>query len=183
MILDAKEIKLKNGKTCILRTPRKEDGAAVLEYMLQCNGETEFVLRYPDEFNMTAEQEGDFLENMAQSSYDLSIACFDGNKCIGNAGINFSNRDKLKHRANIGIGILKDYWRQGIATAMLKLLLEVAEHHPDVVCIGLEYIEGNDRARALYEKLGFVETYRKPDAIRWRDGSIHAEIGMVKYLK
>ena len=33
MILDVKEIKLKNGKTCILRTPRKEDGAAVLEYM------------------------------------------------------------------------------------------------------------------------------------------------------
>ena len=32
MILDAKEIKLRNGKTCIFRTPRKEDGAAVLEY-------------------------------------------------------------------------------------------------------------------------------------------------------
>ena len=183
MILDAKEIKLKNGKTCILRTPRKEDGAAVLEYMLQLNGETEFVLSYPDEFNFTAEGEGAFLESLAQSPGNLMIACFDGEKCIGNAQISFNNVAKTRHRASIAVGVLKDYWRQGIATAMFDILTEVAVYRPEVVCIGLEYIEGNDRARALYEKLGFVETYRKPDAIRWRDGSIHAEIGMVKYLK
>ena len=183
MVLDTREIILKDGRTCILRSPRKDDGAALLDYMIQCNGETEFVLSYPDEFTITAEEEGDFVEGLAQSDGSLMISCFDGERCVGNAQIQFSNRDKLKHRANIGIGILKDYWRQGIATAMLKLLLEVAEHHPDVACVGLEYIEGNDRARGLYEKLGFVETYRKPDAIRWRDGSIHAEIGMVKYLK
>ena len=183
MIIEPREITLKDGRTCVVRTPRKEDGKAVLDYMIQCNGETEFVLRYPDEFNMTAEQEGEFLENMAQSPDDLSVACFDGEKCIGNAGINFSNRDKLKHRANVGIGILKDYWRQGIATALFSILHEAAMARPEVVCIGLEYIEGNDRACALYEKLGYKEVYRKPDAIRWRDGSIHAEIGMVKYLK
>ena len=48
MVLDTREIILKDGRTCVLRTPRRKDGAAVLEYMLQCNGETEFVLRYPD---------------------------------------------------------------------------------------------------------------------------------------
>ncbi|MBQ2691081.1 MAG: GNAT family N-acetyltransferase, partial [Clostridia bacterium] len=70
-----------------------------------------------------------------------------------------------------------------IATSMLELLIEVARNRAGVELVGLEYIEGNDRARALYEKRGFVESYRKPDAIRWRDGSIHAEIGMMKYLK
>ena len=64
-----------------------------------------------------------------------------------------------------------------------NLVVASLRFNPDVVCVGLEYIEGNDRARALYEKLGFVESYRKPDAIRWRDGSIHAEIGMMKYLE
>ena len=183
MVLDTREIILKDRRTCILRSPRKDDGAAVVDYMLQLNGESEFVLSYPDEFRFTSEQEGDFLENLAQSPGNLMVACFDGDRCVANAQISFSNLDKLRHRASVAVGVLKDYWRQGIATAMLKLLLEVAEHHPDVVCVGLEYIEGNDRARGLYEKLGFVETYRKPDAIRWRGGSIHAEIGMVKYVK
>ena len=183
MIIEPRKIALKDGRCCIVRTPRKEDGQAVLDFMVQCNGETEFVIRYPDEFTITGEQEGDILENMAQSAYDLSVACFDGEKCIANAGINFSNRDKLKHRANVGIGILKDYWRQGIATALFEILTEAAEARPEVVYIGLEYIEGNDSGRALYEKLGYTEVYRKPDAIRWRDGSIHAEIGMVKYIK
>ncbi|MBR5283680.1 MAG: GNAT family N-acetyltransferase [Clostridia bacterium] len=183
MMIEAREIKLKDGRTCVVRTPRKEDGQAVLDYMLQLNGETEFVLSYPDEFCITGEQEGNFLESLAQSPNGLMVACFDGEKCIGNAHIDFPGRDKLKHRASIAVGVLKDYWRNGLATAMFEILTEAAIHRPEVVCIGLEYIEGNDRACALYEKQGFKEIYRKPDAIRWRDGSIHAEIGMVKYLE
>ena len=183
MMIEAREIKLKDGRTCVVRTPRKEDGQAVLDYMLQLNGETEFVLSYPDEFNFTAEGEGNFLESLAQSPGNLMVACFDGEKCIANAQISFNNLSKTRHRASVAVGVLKDYWRNGLATAMFDILTEVAMHRPEVVCIGLEYIEGNDRACALYEKQGFKEIYRKPDAIRWRDGSIHAEIGMVKYLE
>lgn len=183
MILEPREMILKNGRRCIMRTPRREDGAALLEYMLTLNGETEFVLSYPDEFGFTAEHEGDFLESLAISPGNLMLACFDGERCVGNAQISFNNLCKLKHRSSVAVGVLKEYWGQGIATSMLELLIEVARNRAGVEVVGLEYIEGNDRARALYEKLGFVESYRKPDAIRWRDGSIHAEIGMMKYLK
>ena len=55
MILDTREIILKDGRTCVLRTPRKDDGAAVVDYMLQLNGESAFVLSYPDEFRFTPE--------------------------------------------------------------------------------------------------------------------------------
>ena len=58
MILEPQKITLKDGRVCVLRTPRTEDGAVLLDYMLRCNGETEYVLSYPDEFSLTAEQEG-----------------------------------------------------------------------------------------------------------------------------
>lgn len=179
MILRPQEITLKDGRVCTIRTPRAADGAALLAYMLQCNGETEFVLSYPDEFSLTAEQEGSFVEGQALSPDSLLITCFDGDRAVGSAQIRFDHRDKLRHRASVGIGILRDYWRQGIATRMMELLIAQAQARPGVASITLEYIEGNDRARALYEKLGFRERYRDPDAIRLRGGDRLALIGMV----
>ena len=45
-----------------------------------------------------------------------------------------------------------------------------------------DYIEGNDRARYLYEKMGFVETARVPDVYRLKDGSFRKSILMMKKL-
>ena len=51
-----------------------------------------------------------------------------------------------------------------------------------VMQLELAYAQGNDRARRLYDRLGFVETGRGPDAIRLRDGTLLDEIFMVKKL-
>ena len=123
MILEPQKITLKDGRVCVLRTPRTEDGAALLDYMLRCGGETEYVLSYPDEFSLTAEQEGAFAEAQAQSPDSLMITCFDGGRAVGNAQISFEHRDKLRHRATVGVGILRAYWRQGIATRLMELLI------------------------------------------------------------
>ena len=182
MILEPQEITLKDGRVCTLRTPRAEDGAALLDYKLQCNGETEFVLSYPDEFSLTAEQEGAFAEAQAQSPDSLMITCFDGGRAVGSAQIRFDHRDKLRHRATVGVGILREYWRQGIATRLMELLISQAQARPGVECVTLEYIEGNERARALYEKLGFQERCRDEDAIHLRGGARLALIGMIRRL-
>ena len=182
MILEPQKITLKDGRVCVLRTPRAEDGAALLDYMLRCNGETEYVLSYPDEFSLTAEQEGAFAEAQAQTPDRLMITCFDGGRAVGNAQISFDHRDKLRHRATVGVGILREYWRQGIATRLMELLIAQAQARPGVECVTLEYIEGNERARALYEKLGFQERCRDEDAIHLRGGDRLALIGMIRQL-
>ena len=182
MILEPQRITLKDGRVCTLRTPRAEDGAALLDYMLRCGGETEYVLSYPDEFSLTAEQEGAFAEAQAQSLDSLMITCFDGGRAVGNAQISFDHRDKLRHRATVGVGILREYWRQGIATRLMELLIAQAQARPGVECVTLEYIEGNERARALYEKLGFQERCRDEDAIHLRGGARLALIGMIRRL-
>ena len=48
--------------------------------------------------------------------------------------------------------------------------------------VELEYIEGNDRGRALYEKLGFVQVAEHPDAVRLKDGSFRKLVFMMKVL-
>ena len=49
--------------------------------------------------------------------------------------------------------------------------------------IELEFIEGNTRARALYEKMGFRVCGVRPDAIRLKDGTLLNEYIMIKKLK
>ena len=47
-----------------------------------------------------------------------------------------------------------------------------------VEIVELAFVEGNDRARKLYEKFGFAIVCEKPRAYKLRDGSYRKEITM-----
>ena len=49
-------------------------------------------------------------------------------------------------------------------------------------CLELDYIEGNQRARHLYEKMGFRRIAEVPNAYRLKDGSSRKSILMIKTL-
>ena len=79
--------------------------------------------------------------------------------------------------------ILKDYWNLGIGTRMFQELIRLSEERPDLSQIELEFVEGNDRARHLYEKMGFRITGVHPNAIRLRDGTLLNEYLMIKPIE
>ena len=62
-------------------------------------------------------------------------------------------------------------------------LFRIAYENENVLQLELEFIEGNNRARALYESLGFGVTGIKPDAIRLKDGTLLDEYCMMTKLK
>lgn len=47
----------------------------------------------------------------------------------------------------------------------------------------LEFVEGNARARALYEKMGFRITGVRPNATRLKDGTLLNDYMMVREMK
>ena len=47
----------------------------------------------------------------------------------------------------------------------------------------LEFIEGNDRARHLYEKMGFRIAGVRPNAIRLKNGTLLNEYTMVRTME
>ena len=58
MIFDAKQTTLKNGTVAVLKTPEAGDGEKMLNCIKACCGETEFLVRYPEEWEgMTVEKE------------------------------------------------------------------------------------------------------------------------------
>ena len=57
-------------------------------------------------------------------------------------------------------------------------MISAAEARQGIEIIELDFIEGNARARALYEKFGFRITGMIPNAIRTRGGSYRNEYQM-----
>ena len=158
MIIKDIHFTLRDGREAVIRSPRDEDAESMLHYLCVSSGETDFLLRYPEE-------------------------CLVDGKVAGSCVISVYTEMKMKHRAAVAIALLREYWNQGIGTRMLQEMIHIAESFEDIIQIELEYVEGNIRARHLYEKMGFRITGVRLDAIRLKNGSLLNEYMMVKKIK
>ena len=181
MIFSEKEIILKNGKTAILKSPVETDAEKLLNMIKQACGETDYLTRYPEEWNITVEQEQRWINNFAVAANGVCIVCYINNVIAGNCQINFGNAIKTKHSATVGISVLKDYWGLGIGSAMFKEMIEIAKER-GVKIIELGVLDGNERAINLYEKYGFEIVCKRPNAFMLKDGTMQSEIYMQKVL-
>ena len=178
------EFKLKDGRTAVLRSPREEDIQGMLDYLYVSSGETEFILRYPEECTKyTAEGEKELIEKKNAADNEAMLVCIVDGKLAGNCDISWKKNIKTGHRASVAIALLKEFWNLGIGTRMFEVMTDIAMSNPNILHMELEYVEGNSRARALYEKMGFQIAGIKPDAIRLKDGTILNEYYMIKKIR
>ena len=96
--------------------------------------------------------------------------------------MNTNNRIKTRHKAGIGIALLKEYWGLGIGSGIFTEIIKSAQSRDGVELLELNVIEGNERAISLYKKFGFEIVAEIPDAIRLKDGTSLKEITMMKKL-
>ena len=87
-----------------------------------------------------------------------------------------------------GKPFLRFFYRTGncVSCSIKRLfqeLIRIAEENPNLIQLELDFIEGNNRARALYEKMGFRVTGVKPDAIRLKDGTLLNEYSMIREIR
>ena len=184
MIIDDVWFDLKDGRKAILRSPKEEDVESTLEYLVVSAGETDFILRYPEECGKyTREGEKALFEQKNASPNEAMIMCIVDGRVVGNCEISFYKGMKTRHRANIGIALISDFWNQGIGTRMFQEMIRLAESREGVMQLELEFVEGNARARHLYEKMGFRITGVRPNGIRLKDGTLLNEYTMIKEIK
>ena len=184
MIFEEKKITLKDGSTAVLRSPCVEDAEKQLRFITKCCAETDFLTRYPEEWEcMTIESEANWIDSNRSSPMALGIDCYIGEEIVGSCDINIGDCIKTSHRASVAISVLKEYWNLGIGTAMFGELMAAAEAMPGIDIVELEFIEGNDRARALYEKHGFRIVGGRPNAFKLKDGRMLKEYFMQKEMR
>ena len=184
MIIRDIEFTMKDGRKALIRSPRDEDIPGMLDYLLISAGETEYILRYPEECGKyTPEGEKALFDKLNASDCDAMLVCLVEGKVAGNCHVMWRKSIKTGHRASVAIALLKEFWNQGIGTRMFREMIRIAEENENILQMELEFVEGNVRARALYEKMGFRITGMKPNAIRLKDGTLLNEYSMVREIK
>ena len=163
-----KTIILKDGRECVLRNAEEKDGKAVFDIFNLTHAQTDFLLSYPEENSMNAEEESEFLKQKTESEDEIEIIAEIGGKTVGCAGIGkIGKKYKVKHRAEFGISVDSDYWGLGIGRALTKACIECAEK-AGYLQLELDVVADNSRAIALYKSEGFEEYGRNPKGFRSR---------------
>ena len=163
-----KAIELKDGRTCVLRNCTEADAATVVDNYVLTHLQTDYLLAYPDEIHMTVEKEAQFLKSRKESPNEIELLAETGDKLIGLAGFwAIGAREKVRHRAELGISIDQNYWGIGVGRAMLNACIECARS-VGYAQLELEVVGDNERAIALYQSEGFTEFGRNPKGFRSR---------------
>lgn len=177
-----REITLRDGTPCVLRNPAPGDAEAMIAHLTAVSGETDYMLRYPDELNIAVGDERAYLEKLeGDMRSGMIVAEIEGGiaACARLSAV--SEFSRFRHRAEFGVSVRKARWGVGVGSALLEAVIDLARE------FGYEQLElsvssENARGIALYERFGFERAGAIERAFRFRDGRYAAEILMVLKL-
>lgn len=138
-----------------------QDAAALLEYLKIIGGETDNLSFGPEGVPLTVEAEQSYLAMQAQSHEHIQLLAKVNGEIIGTASLN-RKPNRMNHRAEFGISLKKVWWGCGAASALAEGVLAFARE-TGVQQVNLAVRSDNNRAIALYERLGFRKLCTFPD--------------------
>jgi len=130
---------------------------------------------HPESFTSSAQEEAarplqwaqDRLRGVAERPHDLFLGAFRAGMLLGIVGLQGRYRPKERHNATVvGMYVVPEVSGQGVGRSLMQALLQEAALIPGLEQLDLTVTEGNDAARTLYARCGFVEWGRLPRAVR-----------------
>ncbi len=171
--MDEKGLTLRNGVRLTLREAKRSDAAVLLEYLAAVSAETDYLTFGPGEFNLSVEEEEAYLEKCQKANNSLYLLAEVEGRLIGTLSFEGGGRVRTHHTGEFGISVRKEYWGQGVASALLDVLTEWAVEGNVIRKLNLRVRTDNRHAIRLYERKGYVTegTIRKEICVNgeWYD--------------
>ena len=156
-----------------IRPVRDEDAEAIWRSSLQ-PGVLETTLSLPSD---RLRERRAILNGLSRDDHYF-VAKVDG-EVVGLAGLSVG-RGRLRHSGHLFVYVAREMQGQGIGTRLVETLLNLADNWLLLRRVELTALVQNDRARKLYERLGFsAEGVRKLSVIS--QGKIEDEYLMARY--
>ena len=173
---------MKDGRTYRFKSVDTGEADQMYKLRLKTADETDFLLRYPEEYPKTNDKEAESITNAMYSSKDFLLGVFDGENLVGSAHVfPVSVYQKFIHRCEIGVLLAKEYWSCGIGKTLMVDSIELAKRMGYTI-MQLRTVTQNERALGMYEHLGFHKVGIIPGGMAMKDGTYFDEIIMYKEL-
>jgi len=179
--MNPETVKLKDGRSVLIRSAQRGDGARVHAYMLTLGDSTPYILTFPGDMRPVEHYET--TEKITDGKFYSLLAIDSENDIIvGSTSFSFGTRVKLAHTAGLGTGVLPDWQGVGLGSWMLDRAISDMRTNPKIHRLELTVMDGNDIAQRMYERAGFKIEGRKDRSIRQPDGSYADEILMGMWI-
>lgn len=158
-----------DGRSLHLRQAVEDDALGFIQAMDVIAREGLYFLR--SRFEVDEKKQCAFIAG-ARDRGDLILLAVDDmgeGRIVGWVSIFRARAEFLQHTAELGMGVVPDYRGIGLGTALIDRSLRwAAGQKIEKVKLGVR--AGNERARALYEKFGFVKEGRRVRDIKDQHG-------------
>jgi RimJ/RimL family protein N-acetyltransferase len=176
------EYRLRNGSDVIIRTPRVEDAEPIINFMKQVDTESLFLAREPGEFQVSIDREQEMIQSLIQDPDSTWFVAEINGRIVGQCSIGLiRSYARYRHRAGLGIVIIKEYWSQGIGGKIMQECINWAKSH-NIEKIELDVVSTNAKAIGMYESFGFIKTGTIQKALKYADGTYVDEYNMELFL-
>jgi RimJ/RimL family protein N-acetyltransferase len=182
--LAAKEHRLSDGATVIVRSAKDEDAAQLLECTKACVKDGTGLITEVSEYMRTKDQELMRIKTFSANANDIMLIAEDQKTkmLIGMLDFKTGKRRRLAHTGDFGMAVHPAWRQKGVGSLLLNALIEFAIANKHIEKINLRVLGTNERAIALYKKFGFAEEGTAKREIKWNDGTYSDELIMAKFV-
>ncbi|MCP0913708.1 GNAT family N-acetyltransferase [Legionella sp. 27cVA30] len=149
-----KEILLPNKMVLSMRTAKEADAESLISYLKRVGDETNFLTFSGADLNLTIDEEIEFIRQSFGEEGNVFLLGVIAGEIVGVLTIIRGSKPRLQRIGELGVTVLKKYWRLGIGKLLvhegLKFALEKG-----IVKINLSVNINNVAAILLYLSLGF----------------------------
>jgi RimJ/RimL family protein N-acetyltransferase len=124
---------------------------------------------HPEAFTSSYEEErAKPLEwTLSRVKAGVVLGAYEGRQLVGVLGLSIEPRAKIRHKGHVfGMYVAPEHAGRGVGRALLAECIARAKHISGLELLQLTVTDGNDRAKALYEKAGFRQFALERNAMK-----------------
>ncbi|AQU80976.1 hypothetical protein AJGP001_03030 [Planococcus faecalis] len=143
--------------TYAIRSAQPEDGTKIIEFYNRVGGETDYLSFGHDEYSLSAESLTQVIVQMKKFKGTCMFLVIEGEEILGIGTIDSSSKPRYRHVGTLGIVISQSHTGNGLGRVLMNTLIDWAKTNGQTEKISLVTRADNERAIALYKKVGFEQ--------------------------
>lgn len=166
----------------VVEEANPDDAPAVLAIRYAVLAEGKWFITEAHEFGESVASKEHHILDLQRSPNSIFLVARREKRLVGYLTIQGGLLSRMRHVGKLEILVEQASRGKGAGEALLRSCIDWANRNPHLVKIGLNVFADNERAIALYRKLGFVEEGRRPREYRMADGTWRDDVLMYRFV-